>query len=419
MLDNAETGNFILLDDLIENYAPNLQEVFKLRPEYKALWTSLDGHIYQIGRSQEMFGLTNTHGIHWINKDWLDTEGLSVPATIEEYEAVMKTLVASDPNGNGKADEIGLSFIDGEAQAWRNHGGPGALFGAFGMADTGDHIAVKDGAVLLTANTDAYKQGVQWLRSLYETGLIDPDSFSQTEPQMTAKGSAEDEVFISFIDWDAYQTVGVDRADSYVAIPPLLGPAGEKKWSRENVSEVSRNAAVITKACEYPEAAMRWLDYGFDPKVSARINWGEVGSMFEENADGMLTYKDVDAIWETTLEGTPHVFPRAILDEYYDKYYEYPPDASYVLGIREETYFDYMPAEYYPELMMTSEDATELATYALAVNSIIDERRAVWITSGGIEEEWDRYLSDLESAGLSRYLEIKQKYYDAYLENLD
>lgn len=44
--------------------------------------------------------------------------------------------------------------------------------------------------------------------------------------------------------------------------------------------------------------------------------------------------------------------------------------------------------------------------------------KASWILNGGIEEEWESYLQKMEDYGLSGYLEIKQKYFDAYIESL-
>lgn len=40
--------------------------------------------------------------------------------------------------------------------------------------------------------------------------------------------------------------------------------------------------------------------------------------------------------------------------------------------------------------------------------------KAEWIMNGGIEEGWNDYLNKLEAYGLSEYLKIKQKYFDAY-----
>ena len=44
--------------------------------------------------------------------------------------------------------------------------------------------------------------------------------------------------------------------------------------------------------------------------------------------------------------------------------------------------------------------------------------KASWILNGGVEEEWDSYLQKMEDYGLSEYLEITQKYFDAYIESL-
>ncbi len=44
--------------------------------------------------------------------------------------------------------------------------------------------------------------------------------------------------------------------------------------------------------------------------------------------------------------------------------------------------------------------------------------KASWILNGGIENEWDAYLEKMESYGLSEYLQIKQKYFDAYQASL-
>ncbi len=40
------------------------------------------------------------------------------------------------------------------------------------------------------------------------------------------------------------------------------------------------------------------------------------------------------------------------------------------------------------------------------------------LVAGGIEEQWDDYLKKLEDYSLSEYLEIKQKYPDAYFKSL-
>lgn len=51
------------------------------------------------------------------------------------------------------------------------------------------------------------------------------------------------------------------------------------------------------------------------------------------------------------------------------------------------------------------------------MNDYIYRKRAEWIVNGGVDEEWD-VLKELESYGLSDWLEIKQKYYDQYKKRI-
>ena len=41
-----------------------------------------------------------------------------------------------------------------------------------------------------------------------------------------------------------------------------------------------------------------------------------------------------------------------------------------------------------------------------------EKMRAKWLAYGGVEEEWDEYLSKLDSMGLQEYTEIYQRTYD-------
>jgi putative aldouronate transport system substrate-binding protein len=46
------------------------------------------------------------------------------------------------------------------------------------------------------------------------------------------------------------------------------------------------------------------------------------------------------------------------------------------------------------------------------LRSFVTKTQAKWITQGGIEAEWDSYLKQLESLGLSKMLQIRQAAYD-------
>ncbi|MFX3764216.1 ABC transporter substrate-binding protein, partial [Streptococcus suis] len=73
--------------------------------------------------------------------------------------------------------------------------------------------------------------------------------------------------------------------------------------------------------------------------------------------------------------------------------------------------------DFYRGLLLYKEVLYKWAQVEEYMNEFIYRKRAEWIVNGGIEEEWDSYLNELESYGLSDWLAIKQKYYDQYQEN--
>ena len=44
---------------------------------------------------------------------------------------------------------------------------------------------------------------------------------------------------------------------------------------------------------------------------------------------------------------------------------------------------------------------------------------AHWVVDGGIEEEWDAYLQQLDAMGLQEYISIQLDAYNAYQESLE
>ena len=68
----------------------------------------------------------------------------------------------------------------------------------------------------------------------------------------------------------------------------------------------------------------------------------------------------------------------------------------------------------YPNVFMSQEDTDELNQYDTDLKKYTEQMKAEWIMNGGIEEQWDEYLTTLDEYGLQKWLEIKQKYLDDY-----
>lgn len=405
-------GTLIPLEGLIEQYAPNLQAIFEERPELKAAVTASDGHIYSLPSAEEL-GLAAVPFFWSINKSWLDALGLDVPTTVDEYHDALVAFKTQDPNGNGKADEIPLSFINNWWCA-----DIGDLFAALGgIADNSDHRIVRDGEVIYTGADERYRDAIATLHEWYEEGLIDPESFTQDDKAYLAKGKTETPVLGSYVWWETAEVVGTDRADEYVLLPVLEGVEGQLV-GRSNYADFGRNAFAITSANEFPSATMRWVDELYEPVMAAQVSYGPVGETLVENADGVLEQAELpEGVNAGELRqkvalgaGAPHVLTR----EHFETVVLPEPRALERLIDLEEHYLPYAEPENYPSVFFSVEELEEISSIEADIKALVDQKRAEWITSGGVEGEWDAYVSQLESMGLERLVEIWQAGYDRF-----
>ena len=266
------------VEDLIQ-YMPNLQAVLEKAPQYKAMMTAPDGHIYAFPWIEELgAGKESIHSVDefpWINMEWLNKLGLEVPKTTEELKQVLIAFKTQDPNGNGEADEIPMSFII-------NDGGqdPHSLFGSFGLGDNWDYTVVtNDGEVKFTAADEGYKKAISCFNDLYNEGLIDIEAFEQDWNTYLSKG--RDKKYGLYFTWDKGNITGM--SDEYDLLAPLEGPEGQHNVTRTNGMGFDRGRMVITSADKNLEATVKWVDQLYDPVQSVQDNWGTYGDKTQQN----------------------------------------------------------------------------------------------------------------------------------------
>lgn len=432
LLRYAKQGVIIPVEDLIDNYMPNLKGILDENPEYRKMLTAEDGHIYsfpwieQLGSGKE--AIQSIGNIPYINKKWLDFLKLEVPTTTQELEDV---LVAFKDNAdkiktefNIEGDIIPMSFIINNGDQ-----DPAIIINGFGegYGDVPDHIAVtNDGEVICTATQEGYKEGIKWLNHLQEIGVIDPEAYTQDWANYVSKGKAG-RYGLCFT-WDIGN---IDNYDDFVAMPALAGPDGKVNITRQNGSATSgfdRGRCVLTSNCKNTQLAAAWLDLMYRPMQSPQNNWGTYGEDDDFDIFEMTTKDDGTQMLKHAALGNASPVevreaesvngPLAILDSYYDVYVTCPDDAQWRLNIIKDIYVKDMNSEYvYPNIFMSQEDTDLVSQYTTDINQYIQQMKAEWIMNGGIDEGWDAYLKKLEGYNLSKYLEIKQKYFDKYNEN--
>lgn len=96
-------GTFIPLNDLIEEYAPNIKKVLDENPDIRKGITFPDGNIYSIPTVYSPdFSSLLIGAKGWVNGDWLEQLDMDNPETTDEFYEYLKAVKETDLNGNGK-----------------------------------------------------------------------------------------------------------------------------------------------------------------------------------------------------------------------------------------------------------------------------------------------------------------------------
>ena len=71
-------------------------------------------------------------------------------------------------------------------------------------------------------------------------------------------------------------------------------------------------------------------------------------------------------------------------------------------------------AEPYPLVNYTEEQMDEISKLTVDIYKYVTESWANWIVNGGIGNDWDGYIAQLNQMGLERLMEIYQEALDSY-----
>src|SRR5690625_5008621 len=170
VLENGYNGVLISLEDLIDEYAPNLKAIFEEYPDVEASVTAPDGHIYAV--PSVVTAPSARTEKHWINTEWLEALDLEVPETMDELVNVLEAFRDDDPNGNGEQDEIPMTARNPNQLIHK-------IAGSFGLQEQmGYSLEINDDEVNIWVTGERYKDMLMFLNKLYAEGLLDNEIFS-------------------------------------------------------------------------------------------------------------------------------------------------------------------------------------------------------------------------------------------------
>ena len=168
---------------------------------------------------------------------------------------------------------------------------------------------------------------------------------------------------------------------------------------------------------------MTYFDRYYDPEISAQINYGPIGIVYEEERDekGMLVQKPLPegvTSDELRLQNAP--FGIIYLTEYaWNNVVNMEPRAKLRLDRLEKFANPFVGENVKPfgNLQFNMDELNVLSTYETGLNDYMRTNLIKWLMKGGVsEEDWNKFQKELtEKVYLN---DVKKVYQDAYTRSL-
>ncbi len=429
----TELGAIIPLNNLIEEYCPNIKKYLDNDPELRASVTAPDGNIYTLF-SKSYNSMAYKHKL-WVNKDWFEMykkdTGKDMPQTTDDFEGMLVYFKEHDMNGNGDPDDeipfLGQDGLDGMYFLFNAFVTSNSSQGAFGCyLDDNDQLK-------FAFNSDEYREALKYINGLYEKGLISDQTFTISQSDRFAYTSVVPDKIragvVSSVTADGIVQLSSNETlpdySDYIAIPPIAGPNGHRTVVTDGEYTISLKNA-ITSSCKYPEIAARWLDYWYSEQGRLwSINGGREGVDWK--------YSDGDTLFGSGKVVTP-------LKETAGNTCWAGQGVAYMISADDLTHMDTASiavnnvlATYNADLLYhnyavetiwkkilwidgvntTNDDSMEYSEVFGLVNSYVIESYTDFILGKkdiSDDSEWRSYTDELNKMGLQRYLELVELY---------
>jgi putative aldouronate transport system substrate-binding protein len=404
-LDDEEYGvtqQLVLpVDDLISQYMPTYTE--RIAAEDTNPVSGLvasDGKTYSVGYMVGQKINTNQH--FFINQTWLTALGLEMPTTFDELMDTLRAFKTGDPNGNGEADEVPVEMgLDTGFYSIRY------MLPMFGVpCDPAKWIYIDDNKqVQLTPTQDGFRSCMEWLHTLYEEELLDPEVISQDINTIETKFK---EGNVGFFTCWRLTAMGLDDGvmkDCVLYTP--VAPEGSQA-SLYRLIEMANDGAYVTSSNQHVPETMRWLDSLLDTETMFSMYYGSNGwkyndaKLIESTVTGNEEVKDwldCNSLFFAPANYITSVFqmsPQRVEKTEYSEQYE----SAGVLQKYSDDYLKLAP--------LTSEQIQNTALIETDINNAVVENAASFIIDGVTDENWNTFVKLFDDMGAADYIKVYQ-----------
>jgi putative aldouronate transport system substrate-binding protein len=390
--------------------------------------TSPDGEIYGVPQFNQSYGNEYPDKI-WYYEPWLKKLNLKTPETPEEFRTVLRAVVTKDPNGNGKADEVGISGLPPMGDWFR------FLMNSFTNVGNGNQLAVSDGKLSLAYMNPQWREGLKYIRSLIAEGLIPIENLTQDRAQANTILNADPVRSFAFIYTSQSQISGSNPAAlEYFAAPPLRGPAGIRySYFAPSVASVQ---FMVSANCKNPDAAFRMGDLMERRDIGLMQRWGQEGINWDypqnvKNIADYTTRQEGFPISLVTYDDGKFWGGTAVANASWRQKGAYVRDYGAANGwgllknavdIRNTRQAEsdalyqkggFAPKEVIPKLIYNVEENEAIRDIQTSLTNYVLEMTSAFLAGNrDIDSSWNTYIAELDNIGAAKFISVNQTVYD-------
>lgn len=408
---------FIPMDDLIEKYAPDIKSMLEEHPDVKGSITAFDGKIYCITQIPKAINEIHTRML-FIREDWLDRLELSMPETIDDWYGVLKAFKEEDANGNGDQNDEFPMLSPGASEV-----GNRAFASAFDIeyAYADGYSVDADGNVRLDWIRPEAKEYMEFIKKLIDEKLFVRVDDNERDMRLSDDTAGSIDRWPDAIAGRNLLLKEIVPNGKYVGAPAPSSSHNPGYYITPNPSYGYETGIFITKECQQPEIAMQWINFLFSKEGYLLTNFGIEGEHYNivdgkpviteyytKNPDGL------DPGEAQRMLGARPSFANFMSREFEEQCKRADPN----IGPTVDILLEYSKSPSFPKCMADKDEVEVLKTVGLDLATYIEENTNKFMLGERDLAEFDKFVDEVKSMGLDEVLDVKQKQYNRYVDNM-
>ena len=406
-----EDGNILALNDIIDQYCPNLKAYLEAHPDVDRQCKTDEGNYYMFPFVRGDDSLRVSTGL-MIRQDWLNDLGLEMPTTIDEWHDVLTAFKTEKGATAPFAFEYTTSSL-------RNNW---PFMSAYNT--TAEFYVGDDGKIHYGPAEENYKEFLATMNQWNKEGLLDPDmptaQLDQVSAKMTsgASGASLGWIGSRMGVWTTAAKETDPNYDLEAAPVPTLNKGETAKMGPMDNVVVNNGGAAITTRCKDIEAAARLLDWAYSDEGHMYYNFGTEGESYTmengepvytdlilNNPDGLPIAQAMSGYIRGNYNG-PFVQDVRYAQQYYTMDCQKKAQATWTVPEASEHVL--------PPITPSSGESEEFSAIMNEINTYRDEMTLKFILGTESLDNFDKFVDTMNQMNLKRAIEIENSALDRY-----